>query len=70
MTHYTNTENQDIILISDGSNHIYHVDPSNFKVIKTVSVFDERSFPLNNLNELEMYRGTLLANIFEENYIA
>jgi len=56
-------------LISDGSNKIYHVDPSTFKVFKTVSVVDSSNKNINNLNELELYKGVLLANVYMQTKI-
>ena len=34
------------------------IDPNNFQVKKTISVFDHR-IPINNLNELEYIKGEI-----------
>ena len=71
MTSYRNKEGDEMLLISDGSNRLYHVDPSDFKVKKTVSVRLENGKDVNKLNELEIIGdGTVLANIYETALIA
>jgi glutaminyl-peptide cyclotransferase len=39
LTHYKNGDKQ-MLLVSDGTNRIFHVDPSDFSVQKTVEVLD------------------------------
>ncbi|CAK74676.1 unnamed protein product (macronuclear) [Paramecium tetraurelia] len=71
MTSYRNNEGDAMLLISDGTNRLYHVDPSDFKVKKTVSVRLGNGEALNKLNELEIIGdGTVLANIYETPLIA
>ena len=54
---------KDTILVTDGSNKIYHVNPVDFSIKKTVPVKHEY------LNEIEMVKGKLWANIFTEDFI-
>ncbi|KRX04966.1 Quinoprotein amine dehydrogenase, beta chain-like protein [Pseudocohnilembus persalinus] len=68
LTHFTNEDNQVILLATDGSNNIYHICPKTFKVIKTVQVLYNGK-GVYKLNEIEIYKGTLLANTFLTNYI-
>lgn len=63
LTHYKNGD-KPMLLVSDGTNRIFHVDPSDFSVQKTVEVFDFNRMELDQLNELEHYKdGTILANV-------
>ncbi|CAD8161147.1 unnamed protein product [Paramecium octaurelia] len=71
MTSYRNNDGDAMLLISDGTNRLYHVDPSDFKVKKTVSVRLGNGEALNKLNELEIIGdGSVLANIYETPLIA
>ncbi len=56
------------LLMSDGSNQIRFLDPSDFRVTKTISVVDRNS-PVKNLNELEYVKGELFANVWHDNRI-
>ena len=56
------------LILSDGSNRLRFIDPNNFQVKKTISVFDHR-IPINNLNELECIKGEIYANIWHEERI-
>jgi glutamine cyclotransferase len=64
LTHYTDESNKSMLLISDGSNKIYHVNPDNFEIEKFIEVKDFNGNKLDQINELEQYRdGTILANV-------
>lgn len=56
------------IIISDGSDKLYFVDPSKFQVKNIMSVKDHMG-PVNNLNELEMIEGYIYANRWQYDYI-
>jgi len=62
------TDGQSLIL-SDGSNRIRFIDPSNFRVTRTISVTDG-SAPVKELNELEYVNGEIYSNIWHDNRIA
>ena len=51
------------LIMSDGTNKLSYLDPSNFKLIKTLEV------PYSNLNELEFIKGYIYANVYFKNYI-
>ncbi len=52
-------------LILDQSTHVLKVmDPETFKTVKTIPVFREDGKPLMQLNELEMIKGELWANVW------
>jgi glutamine cyclotransferase len=55
--------------MSDGTNQIRFLDPSNFKAVRTIKVFDAAR-PLMELNELEYIKGEIYANIWQTNRIA
>ena len=57
------------LYISDGSDSIRVVDPETFAVVRVVHV-RYRGEPLRLLNELEYFRGAILANVYETNWIA
>src|SRR5215470_20301097 len=62
------TDGQSLIL-SDGSPQIKFIDPSSFKVTRTITVTD-RSTKIADLNELEFVNGEIYANVWHENQIA
>ena len=67
MTHYI-ADGKAKILVTDGSNQIFHINPDGFTVEKTVIVNDGNGEPIDQLNELEMYEdSTVLANVLEPN---
>jgi glutamine cyclotransferase len=57
------------LIMSDGSNEIRFLDPSNFAVIRKISV-THRGLPLTQLNELEWVKGELYANIWQTQTVA
>ena len=56
-------------IISDGTNLLYYMNPSDHKIEKWVEV-KEGSTPIRNLNELEYIKGEIFANIWQEDRIA
>jgi glutamine cyclotransferase len=62
------TDGQSLIL-SDGTNRIRFIDPSGFRVTKTIQVLDQNR-PVNELNELEFVNGEIYANVWHDNRIA
>jgi glutaminyl-peptide cyclotransferase len=56
------------LIISDGSDKLYVVEPANLKLQKVISVTDNLG-PLNNLNELEYVNGHIYANRYGYNFI-
>jgi glutamine cyclotransferase len=56
------------LIMSDGTNRIRFLDPTNFHVERKISVYDN-SLPLNELNELEYIKGEIYANIWKTNRI-
>jgi len=50
MTHYVEN-NKQYLLTSDGTNKLFHIDPEDFKVVKTVEVFHQNGNPLRSINE-------------------
>ncbi|MCH8804780.1 MAG: glutaminyl-peptide cyclotransferase [Planctomycetes bacterium] len=57
------------LILSDGSATLRFLDPEDFTVKRTLHVTD-RGRPLRNLNELEMVRGELFANVWQTQRIA
>jgi glutamine cyclotransferase len=62
------TDGQSLIM-SDGSNRLKYLDPTNFRVTKTISVV-EGANPIEELNELEFVQGEIYANIWHSDRIA
>jgi glutamine cyclotransferase len=56
------------IIMSDGSNLLTYINPSDFSVIKTISV-SENGFALDFVNELEYIKGYIYANVWMTNFI-
>lgn len=57
------------LIQSDGTNILKILDPNNFNILKTISVF-AGTYPLSNLNELENIEGEIWANIWMSDTIA
>lgn len=57
------------LIMSDGTNYLKYINPSNFKIEKTLSVLDN-SRSISNLNELEIINGELWANVYLTDVIA
>jgi glutamine cyclotransferase len=61
------TDGTSLIMDTGGSN-IYYINPENFKIEKTVGVFDNNGY-VDSINELEYVDGYLYGNIYTKNYI-
>lgn len=53
----------DKLIMSDGSNKLYHISPSDFNIIKEIEVYDNNG-EVVNLNELEYVNGLVWANVW------
>ena len=51
------------LIMSDGSNNIYFMDPEYFTELDKIEVYDSKG-PANRLNELEFIDGKIFANIY------
>lgn len=56
------------IIMSDGTNAITYLNPSDFSIAKTISV-TENGFALDFINELEYIKGYIYANVWMTNFI-
>ncbi len=63
------THNGKELIVSDGSSDLRFVDPSNFKLVRKISVKDGAA-RIKNLNELEYIDGEIWANVWYEDRIA
>lgn len=63
------TTNGKELIMSDGSDRLFFLDPMTFAVKKTLPV-KLNGKPLPYLNELEMIDGDIWANVYFEDYIA
>lgn len=57
------------LVMSDGSNMLYMIDPDSFSVISTVEVYDNKK-KVMELNELEYINGEIWSNIWNSDLIA
>jgi glutamine cyclotransferase len=57
------------LIMSDGTHVIRFVNPDTFQTERTIVVFDEENKPLMSINELEMVKGELWANIWHSENI-
>ena len=62
------THDADSLILSDGTNQIRFLDPSTYKVKRTISVFDQGQ-PLKEINELEYVKGEIFANVWHDDRI-
>jgi glutamine cyclotransferase len=56
------------LIMSDGTNRIYYMDPEYFTEIRQLEVYDDEG-PVSRLNELEYIDGRIFANIYGEEEI-
>lgn len=63
------TTDGNYLIMSDGSNMLYFMDPSSFTEVKRMEVYDNEK-PVDQLNELEFINGEIYANIWQTNSIA
>jgi glutamine cyclotransferase len=56
------------LIMSDGTNRIYYMDPQYFTEVRQLEVYDNKG-PVNRLNELEYIEGKIFANIYGEDEI-
>jgi len=58
----------DNLIMSDGSNTLYVLNPETFSEIKRIEVYDNIG-PVNQLNELELINGNIYANVYQTDNI-
>ncbi|MDT7688001.1 MAG: glutaminyl-peptide cyclotransferase [Acidobacteriota bacterium] len=63
------THDADSLILSDGSERIRFIDPSDYKVKRTINVTDHDR-PVQEINELEYVRGEIYANVWHQNRVA
>jgi glutamine cyclotransferase len=57
------------LILSDGTNILYFMDPDQFSVISKIEVYDNEK-KVDQLNELEYINGEIWANIWNTDLIA
>ena len=62
------TTDSTYLIMSDGTNILYYVDPIDFKTIKTIHVENEKG-SMMKINELEYINNFIYANVYETNTI-
>jgi glutamine cyclotransferase len=62
------TDDNQYLIMSDGSNKIRYLTPKNYEVIKTIEVTLEGK-PIDNINELEYINNKIYANIWQKDII-
>lgn len=63
------THNEQELILSDGSDKLYFLDPNTFEEIRRIQVKDNQ-IAINQLNELEFVKGEIYANVWTSNHIA
>ncbi len=63
------THDGQLLIMSDGSPNLRFLDPTTFEVTRSLEVRDA-GIPVSNLNELEVVKGEILANIWGKDWIA
>ena len=58
----------EFLIMSDGSERISFLDPSNFALRKVIEVYSNEG-PIKALNELEYINGKIFANVYQSDYI-
>lgn len=59
----------DKLVMSDGTNILYFIEPESFRVISRIEVYDNK-IKVDSLNELEFIKGEIWANIWQKDIIA
>jgi len=54
---------QNKLIVSDGSNKLYFIDPATFSLLHTIEVYDNKQ-KIDKLNELEVIDNHLFSNIY------
>ena len=62
------THNNKHLIMSDGSNKIYFLDPNTQKMIRTINVYSDTN-AISDLNELEWIDGKIWANIYQKDAV-
>jgi glutamine cyclotransferase len=62
------TTKSDTLIMSDGSNILYFLEPKSFTEYKRVEVYDSNG-PVSQLNELEYIHGKVYANVYQTDKI-
>ncbi|MEO5983893.1 MAG: glutaminyl-peptide cyclotransferase, partial [Ferruginibacter sp.] len=62
------TNNGKELIISDGTNILYFVDPATLIVTRSIKVASYKG-PITAINELEFIDGFLYANVYQQNYV-
>lgn len=62
------TDNDTLLIASDGSSHLYFLDPKTLAEIKRIQVADDRQL-ISRLNELEYVNGYVFANVYQSDTI-
>ena len=57
-----------LLIMSDGTDTLRFIDPRTYQVTRRLGVRDGES-PLRKINELELVRGMLLANVYQSDWI-
>ncbi|NEN22203.1 glutaminyl-peptide cyclotransferase [Cryomorpha ignava] len=57
------TNNDSLLIASDGSELLYFINPEDFRIVSTLQIFDENG-SVENINELEYRNGIIYANIY------
>lgn len=63
------TTDGNMLIMSNGSDLLTVRDPTTFEPIQDVSVRYQTGVPISKLNELEYYRGSIFANIYQSDVI-
>ena len=50
--------------VTDGTNKVYVVDPEDWSVEDIIEITNDEGYPIDHLNDIEFYKGHLLANIY------
>jgi glutamine cyclotransferase len=63
------TSNETHLISTDGSDHLYFLDPNTLKLQRSIKVKDDTEKSYLYLNELEFIKGTIFANIFQSDLV-
>ena len=63
------THDEKNLIMSDGTHVIRYLDPETLQTARTIAVFRENGIPLMKINELELIKGEIWANVWHSESI-
>ena len=60
---------RDEFIVTDGSNHLMYWNTTTFETLRVIPVFRQDGSPAERLNDVEFWRGRVIANVWKEDVL-